>query len=154
MIAVTDLSACALFAGLPAEALTALNRLARLERLGPGTLVFAENDPAEDVYIVKRGRVALSFSFLHHGQRLRVEITQVEPPDVFGWSALTTARRLSAAAETVVDSEIWRLNGDQLRSLMDADPRLGYHIMSRLTDLISTRLRDSRERLRALLEWQ
>lgn len=150
--AVDGLSDCTLFEGLPEDKLAPVHELARVERHPAGTLLFPENAAAEDLFVLVEGRVNLAFSLPHHGEQLRIVVTGIKPGEVFGWSALSLAARYSAQAETLADSTLIRIHGRELQSVLEADLELGYHVMTRLCNLISGRLRDSRERLRVALQ--
>ena len=153
MVDVGMLNAGYLFAGAGDDLVKPVFDIAHVVRFAAGETIFREQEEASHLYILQAGLVTLSMSFLHEGKTLHVNLKKVQPGDLFGWSAVTTARRLSAQARAESDSEVIQLPGDRLRVLMDADPRLGYHVMSRLTDLASSRLRDTREQVRMLLGW-
>ncbi|MBI2299046.1 MAG: cyclic nucleotide-binding domain-containing protein [Armatimonadetes bacterium] len=152
MVTESELAGCHMFDGLPEDVVAPVSGIAKVRRYTAGEVIFAERARAEKIHILRHGRVALSFPFPYHGETLRVAITSIGPGEVFGWSALTRGRRFTAQAVAEEDSEVLNLPGDALRELMDRDPRLGYAIMSYLTDLASHRLRDSWERLRVMLQ--
>ncbi|MCC7493081.1 MAG: cyclic nucleotide-binding domain-containing protein [Fimbriimonadaceae bacterium] len=153
MLTATRLTDYALFRGLPDHLLPAVESLARVEQYQADQVIFRENEAATDIFLLHRGLVGLSFTFLHAGQELHVQIKQVQPGEVFGWSALTRQQRLSAQAVAVGPAEVLRIPAAPLRELMEATPQLGYRVMDHLTDLASQRLHSTRDHLRALLGW-
>lgn len=88
-VTAADLAACALFTGLPTEALEPLAATARRRRLEPGEVLFAHGEAAEACYIVERGRVVLRAS---GGGRTTI-VMSAGPGDVLGWSALRPGPR-------------------------------------------------------------
>lgn len=153
MVLVDGLADCYLFAGVPDDVVGPVHEIAQVDRFSAGEKIFQENAEATDIYLLKSGQVTLSFTFVNEGRTLHVDIKRVQPGELFGWSALTRARRLSAQAHADADCEVIRIPGIPLRERMERDPRLGYVVMDRLTDLASHRLRDTREQLRVLLAW-
>ncbi len=153
MVKTDILGGCFLFSDAPDEVIRPVHDIAELARVPAGALIFGEGENAQHLFILQDGQVTLSMTFIHEGRTLHVNIKKVRPGELFGWSALTTAHTLSAQAVADDDCEVIRIPAAKLRRLMDADPRLGYHVMSRLTDLASSRLRDTRDQLRVLLGW-
>ncbi len=151
MVCVEGLAATQLFAGVEPELIAMVEALAELGTAQAGDIIFEERDDATDIYLLCRGTVTLSFGFVHQGQNLAVNIKQVRPGELLGWSALTSRHKLSARATADTEVEYYVIPAAKLREVMDREPRLGYIVMDRLTDLASTRLLAHREQLRSLL---
>ena len=111
--------------------------------------VFKEGDTASSLYILKSGRVELTYT-LPTRPDANVRITHIHPGEVFAWSALTGGNELTATAVATEDSEVFVLPAEQLRSAMDEDPTFGYQIMDRLATLVASRLLDTRQQLQWL----
>lgn len=104
-VTAADLTACALFAGLPAEAVEPLLSVARRRQLEPGEVLFEAGQPAESCFIVEAGRVVLR---ARSGGRTTI-VMSAGPGDVLGWSALrpgaewmTTGRAVDAGSVIVL----------------------------------------------------
>ena len=79
-----------------------------------------------------------------------IRITQVAPGETFAWSALALGETLSARARAMVDSSAYIIPAAGLHSLFREQPRAGYLVMTRLSQQILTRLRETRKELRWL----
>jgi len=66
------------------------------------------------------------------------------PSTVFGWSSIVTPYRFTAFAQCDVDSKVLTIPGEKILDILQQDPPTAYTVMKRLTELISSRLRDSR----------
>ncbi len=136
-----------LFEGLQAGIVSRIAALATERRFPSGKTIFAEGDPANDLYILGEGEVELTY-VLHCRSPVTMRIARVAPGEVFGWSALARNEKLTADARTLAESAAYLIPARQLFDVMDSDPKVGYLIMTRLAQLIARRLRDTRTELR------
>jgi CRP/FNR family transcriptional regulator, cyclic AMP receptor protein len=142
---VADLvSAHPLLAGLPGDAVANVAGCARNVAFERGSLLLAENDPADTLYLLRRGSVSIE---IHAPGRGPIVIETVGPGAVVGWSWLVPpyrwrfdARAASAVGAVAVD-------GTCLRSKADADPALGYLLVQRVAAILVERLQMTRLRL-------
>lgn len=103
------LAGAPLLAAVPADTIRDLAAAATTEGYHTATVVFGENDPANDAFFIVDGRV----DFDRAGERIRA----LGPGRIFGEVAVlrpgtTRAATATAAAGTV----LWRLPGEQLRA--------------------------------------
>ncbi len=103
-----------------------------------------DGDEANTFYVLRHGTVALETFVPTRGP---VTIETLEAGEVVGWSWLFPpyrwhfdARALSLVRATVFD-------GACLREKCEADPRLGYDLMSRFAQVVIERLQSTRLRL-------
>ncbi|HTT86555.1 MAG TPA: cyclic nucleotide-binding domain-containing protein, partial [Acidimicrobiales bacterium] len=110
----------------------------------PGRLLLAENDPADTLYLLRRGSVAIE---IHAPGRGPITIETVGPGAVVGWSWLVPPYRwhFDARAATAVGAVA--LDGACLRSKSEEDPVLGYALMKRVAAVLVERLQMTRLRL-------
>ena len=151
MVCVEGLANMDLFEGVDSNMIAEVEEIAETGRAQAGEIIFEEQHDAKDIYLLRCGAVTLSFGFVYQGQSLAVNIKKLRPGELMGWSALTSAQRLSARAMADTDVEYLKIPADKLRQVMDREPRMGYLVMDRITDLASKRLLAHREQLRALL---
>ncbi len=153
MVASSDtrvtLESCSLFRGLPPEVVDRIQKLAFERRFAVDQTIFAEGQPAVELCILASGSVELDYT-LPNNPKVLVAITRVSPGDVFAWSALAGSVCLTARARTLEESCVYVIPADDLRSLLDAHVGAGYVVMTRLTELVASRLRDTRDQLRWL----
>ena len=94
-----------------------------------GTVVFREGDPADVMYVVTSGEVEVSL----RGEPLGAEL----PGGILGEMALINAKFRSATATAIRPSTLARINKDQFRGLIGANPDFALHLM----EVLANRLR-------------
>lgn len=143
------LDCCSLFRGLSTDIVDGIQELVREREFAAGQTIFEEGQPAIELCILAAGAVELDYTLPNHPEIL-VAITRVSPGDIFAWSALAGSGSLTARARTLDESWVYTIPADELRSLLDARVEAGYVVMTRLTELVASRLRDTRDQLRWL----
>jgi CRP/FNR family cyclic AMP-dependent transcriptional regulator len=142
----TDLAAIVasqpLFAGVP-DVAALVAGCAQNAAFAKGQQIFAEGAPANHLYLLRRGRVALELA----SPRGPLVIETLQPGEVLGWSWLfppyrwsTDARALEPAGAIVVDAEC-------LRNKAEVDPAFGYELMKRLSAPVAAQLHATQVRL-------
>jgi len=133
-----------LLAGLPGDAVARVAGCAQNVAFDPGALLLAEGDPADTLYLVRRGRVAIE---VHSPGRGAIVIETVGPGDVVGWSWLVPPYRWHFDARAVDSVGAIAVDGVCLRDKAEADPTLGYALMKRVAAVLLDRLQMTRVRL-------
>ena len=128
------------FDGLTTSELSQLSKIFMIVKLKKGDKIFSRGDSAEDFYIVRSGKVYLSFqiSILLADQEIVVDI--VSAGNVFGWSALVPPFKLTLSAYCDEDSELVQMRGKDLLALCAKKHRIGYIIMGNLARVIGSRM--------------
>lgn len=132
------------FADLDARLLDVLATCARIEAFPAGTTVFHEGGPADRLYAITEGRVALE---VVAPDRDPLIVDTVQAGQVLGVSWLVPPHRWSCDALAVVPVEAVVFDGPCLHERCDADPRLGYLLASRVAAVLHGRMRSARIRL-------
>jgi len=83
--------------------------------------IFAQGHPAEQVYVLEEGLVALQFQ-PEDGERLAVATLHGE--SVFGWSAILGRPYYTSSAISVAHSRMITIPGEKLRALIRSQPEL------------------------------
>jgi|RhiMethySRZTD1v2_1073278.scaffolds.fasta_scaffold167930_3 CRP-like cAMP-binding protein len=138
-----------LFTGLSADVLARIEELAHVETFAAGQTLFFEGDPAEELYILREGRIELTYT-LPQDSTTEIRITQVGPGENFAWSALALGGTLSSHARALSTSNAFVIPVQRLHSVFYEFPYAGYKVMTRLSQQILTRLRETRKELRWL----
>jgi CRP/FNR family transcriptional regulator, cyclic AMP receptor protein len=107
-------------------------------------LLFRQGDAADTFYVLRHGAVALETFVPGRGA---ITIETIEAGDVVGWSWLFAPYRWQFDARAVSRVRATAFDGVCLRGKCEADPRLGYHLMSRFAQVIIDRLQWTRLRL-------
>ena len=148
--AMVELENCSLFTGLPSDVLDRIRGLVCEREFNEDTTIFSEGDPAHELFILASGEVELDYT-LPNQPSTTLKITRIAPGEVFAWSALAGVSRLSAKGRTLQKSRVYVIPASELREILASRPEAGYLVMSRLTALVASRMRDTRLQLRWLL---
>jgi CRP/FNR family cyclic AMP-dependent transcriptional regulator len=146
MDALEALNSCELFTGLSGEELQEIAAIARETTYEEGDLILAEDELAEQLFILCEGRVQV-----HARLRSSVEpdgetiIEEVEPGRIFGWSSMVKQRRFTASVKALEPVRALAIDADELNALFDRNARIGFVLMKQLAEVIASRLRHTRE---------
>ena len=133
-----------LFVGLDPSYAELLAGCATNVALPAGKPIFREGEPADNFWLIRRGRVALELHSPGTGQLL---IETLDDNEVLGWSWLLPPYRWHFDAVALEDTGAVMFDGACVRAKFDADPRLGYQLLSRFMPLVVDRLQATRLRL-------
>jgi CRP-like cAMP-binding protein len=136
-----------LFQGLPRDVLAKIEDLARVDEFKPGERIFREGEPAMDLYILREGKVELTYT-LPNDPDTDIRINDVSPGQVFAWSALAKGDTLSAQARAILASSAYIIPAEPLHHVFAEHPYAGYEVMTRLAQQLLQRLRQTRRELR------
>ena len=138
----------ALFKKLSPEEINVLAPLSPKKTFAPGTIIFSQNAPAERVYLLDQGLVALKTS-LSNGLEITYEMI-TKRGDPFGWSALVEPFVHMTTAICLEKTGALVFNRKDLIQIFPQYPFLGFKVMQNLCILLVRRL----ERTRRLLVGQ
>ena len=131
------------FAGLDDEAIALVTGCAVNAHLRPDEYLFREGEPADTFYVIRSGRVAIQMRLPTEG----VVLDSARDGDVVGWSWLVPPYRWTFDAVATEDASVVAIDGACLRGKCEADPALGYALLQRVVQVMSTRLHSARVRL-------
>jgi CRP/FNR family cyclic AMP-dependent transcriptional regulator len=115
---------------------TALRRIAErvTERVfGKGQLIFVQNAPGDQMFVLAEGVVKLFVSF--HGRGI-VELVRHEPPAVFGELSLLDGEPRSASARAVERSVVLEVTRTDLLQLLRAEEQVGEALLRLLGRIV------------------
>ena len=152
------------FSEVQPDSLEAIARLGEIVEYNSGDAIFRFDEPAIYLYGLIEGEVDLSLVFRDKVLKTEIEyeeaiqasmvekeksivVDTVYPGQVFGWASLVGPARRTVTAHCAQASRIITLPAAELRTMFDANPALGYVIMSKLSDIISKRLKKRTEKL-------
>jgi signal transduction histidine kinase/CRP-like cAMP-binding protein len=146
MIPIQLLRKVSIFEGLTDGQLERIAETCTEETHPAGSLIMEEGEPAERLYVLREGRVALEMGVrLWPEQRvrqLRVEVLNAGQP--FGLSTLTNSDVWTMSARAVDRCRTIVLRTLDLRRLMDSDPVMGSEVNAGLSNVLAERLRYTR----------
>jgi CRP-like cAMP-binding protein len=126
--------------GIGAEEAERVLALASRVRLSAGQVLFSLGDAAESLFVVERGRIALTLPMKVRDREQDVLIEERSPGQGLGWSALVPPHRFTLKASAAVDSEVLGLPRAALFAHFDAHPEVGYAVTRNLSSVIGHRL--------------
>jgi CRP/FNR family transcriptional regulator, cyclic AMP receptor protein len=130
--------------GIPWRCLEAMAPLASWVTFPAEAVLFSEGAPAEAMFLVVRGRVALTA--LEDGINSEV-LDVVEAGEPVGWSWFMEPFVWRFTGRAIEPVEAWRLDGHRLRRLADGDAELAGALSTRLVHVLAGRLSAARMRL-------
>lgn len=133
-----------LFAGLDPSTLALLSRCASNVAFAAGERIFAEGEPAERFWVIRRGRVALEVVSPGAGE---LTIETLGPGSVLGWSWLAPPYRWRFDAVCREGTGAVVFDVACLRARMESNPLVGYQLMSRFLPIMVDRLQATRLRV-------
>jgi CRP-like cAMP-binding protein len=109
-------------------------------RLAAGETLFRLGDEADRVFLVERGRVALSLPMRVGGREEEVLIEERLPGQALGWSALVPPHRFTLTATAQLDTEVLALPRAALTAHFSAHPDVGYQVTRNVAAVTGQRL--------------
>lgn len=114
--------------------------LGRRQTLAPGEVLFNLGDAADHLFLVERGRVALSLPMQVRGQVEDVQIEERLPGQALGWSALIPPHRFTLKATAPLATEVLALSRADLLAHLEARPALGFVVALNVAAIVGQRL--------------
>jgi CRP/FNR family transcriptional regulator len=137
------LNSQALFEGLKPSTVLMLAKACRLKQVMKEGFLFFQADPADAVYLVWRGVIAIR---LENPEGRELVINEMGVGDCFGELAILTGGARSASAQALVDSEVLLIPSSAFKAALEVEPSLS----ARLLEITARRLQDSSRREEAL----
>ncbi len=140
---------CRLFDSLTDADLEKLVAISSPQEWGAGSTIFTEGNPAKDLYVIERGKVALQANLPSTLPQLakRVTVDVASSGDVFGWSAVVKPHVYTLTVVCLENTTGLAVDGFKLRNLLKAEQRIGYEVLSRLIGVVASRLDETRHLL-------
>ncbi|HVT05381.1 MAG TPA: cyclic nucleotide-binding domain-containing protein [Thermoanaerobaculia bacterium] len=126
------------FQGLSETELKALEQVGRTEHEERGSVIFAEGDTAESLYVILSGGVGIS----RDEDGRRVELSTLGAGDFFGELALFDGAPRSATATALEPSELFVLAREAFLDFLPQSPEMLTHVLS----AVSSRMRGVNEK--------
>jgi signal transduction histidine kinase len=136
-----------IFEGLGEQVLAKIAAISHEQIHQPGEIIFTEGDVAQNLYILKRGEVALDANLsARPGSVRRGTIEVIHPGEAFAWSAIHRSR-LTMGARAISRSETIAVPGEALHSLLAQDTATCSVVMERVVNIVYSRLTHTRTTL-------
>ena len=159
-----DLSSFKFFSNVTPENLEAIAQKGEIREFEPGDVIFNIEEPAEHLYGLYEGEVDLSLVFTDKVLKTDIEyeeaiqasfvdeeksivVDTVHEGQVFGWASLVGSGRRTVTARCTESSRVIAIPAADLKKMFDADHSLGFAIMEKLSNIISSRLKNRTDKL-------
>ncbi len=122
---------------------TERNRIARFSSgivFEAGDTLFGEGDPAENIYIVAQGTVAVEVGLLGRQRRRCATVATARRGESVGWSAGVGSQRYLSSAYAVEKTTALAIDRGAVRALFDENPSSGLLVMEKLAEVARSRL--------------
>jgi CRP-like cAMP-binding protein len=126
--------------GLAADEAVEVRALGTRLHLAAGDTLFRLGSGAERLFIVERGRVALTVPMRVGRQEEEILIEERLPGQVLGWSALVPPHRFTLSATAQLDSELLALPRAALLEHFSRRPAVGYVVARNVAAVTGQRL--------------
>jgi CRP/FNR family transcriptional regulator len=135
-----------LFKDVSNDTLKEIASISNTIKVDKGGYVFREGEKADKLHLLVRGSIALRVNLTSRPDSVTVSFINI-PHQTLGWSGVVAPNHYTASAFCEEDTELLVIPSDQFLQILDAHPEAGYKIMLRITQIISDRLRNSRQAL-------
>jgi CRP-like cAMP-binding protein len=110
----------------------------------PGEYIGKEGEPAEHFYIIRSGKVALE---LHQHAKGTIMLKTLGAGDIMGISWIVPPYRLNFDMRALEETSVIEFDGTCIRGKCDEDPKLGYTLLKKFTEILGERLKNTRLQL-------
>jgi len=131
-----------LFQGLGEAHLRAVAAVATERRAAAGETIFRRGDRAEALFVLRHGRVDLTFPLQVMGEAREIRFQSLDAGRTLGWSALVPPHLLTMSARATTEVELVVLAGDRLLAVLAAQPVIGQVVMSNLAGVVAARFHE------------
>jgi CRP/FNR family cyclic AMP-dependent transcriptional regulator len=142
----TVLRRCALFESLSAEQVEKVAEIATRRDVAEGQLIFREGSTGDEMYVVVAGTVRISKEIPGAGEEA---LTLLGPGSYFGEMAAIDDAPRSADAVAHTACGLLAIRREDLDRIMFLDKDLAYGVLWAFVRTLSSRLRETTEKLRS-----
>ena len=146
MITKETLADFELFKGVEAGTLGEIANLCEDVFVAKDGYVFHEGGKADKLHLLVKGSIALRVKLTSRPESVTVSIVS-RPHQTLGWSGVVAPHHYTASAYCEEDSHLIAIPADEFMRVLEEKPEAGFKIMLRITEIVSDRLRNSRQAL-------
>jgi len=146
MITKETLSSFDLFKGVPENVMEEVAKLCEEVFVQKDGYVFREGETADKLHLLVKGSIALRVNLTSRPESVTVSIVS-RPHQTLGWSGVVSPNHYTASAFCEEDSHLVAIPADKFMRVLEAHPEAGFKVMLKITEIISDRLRNSRQAL-------
>lgn len=144
MVTNASLAEFPLFRNLPKELLEKIGVMGEEQSFPQGETIFREGERADKLHFLLQGEVLLRVKLTSRPESITVSVVS-QKFESFGWSGIVPPYHYTASAVCETDCKILTIPGVKFMKLLEENPEAGFAVMQRLIELVSNRLRNSRQ---------
>ena len=129
-----------LFGGLSQDEAAALLALGTRVSLASGDVLSRMGGDASTLYVVERGRIALTLPMQVMGREEDVLVEERAPGETVGWSALIPPYRFTLKATAPLETEVLAFTRSSLLEHFGREPVVGYIVTRNVASVLGQRL--------------
>lgn len=129
-----------LVAGLATDEAQRVLDLGTPLRIPMGGSLFRLGDLADRVFVIERGRIALTMPMQVRQQEEALLVEERLPGETVGWSALIPPHRFTLNATAPLETDLLAIPRSALIEYLDAHPQIGYAVTRNLGEIMGQRL--------------
>ena len=126
--------------GLAVEDQAAVLGLGTPMSLAVGQVLFTLGDEADSLFVIRRGRIALTLPMQIAGREEDVVIEDYGTGETLGWSALVPPHRFTLTAAAPLTTDVLAIRRDDLLHYCAANPRVGQAVALNIAGIVARRL--------------
>ena len=127
---------------LSSEHLAIVMHNAKQADFAEGEVILKEGDPANRFFLIESGRVAIEA-----GAQEGKSIQTLGPGEVLGWSWLFPPFSWHFSARAMEPTQCVVLDGGHLLVTAEENPKFGYDLMRRISQILVSRLQATRKKM-------
>ena len=146
MINIDFLDTVQIFQGLNHEQLTKILEFCQEAEFEAGSELFKQGEDAVYLWIVVEGQVDLRHDAAGSSLSEASTISTIAEAGAFGWSSFTSPNRYRLSGVCAAKPcKLIKVDRKGLKQLFDADPDMGYAVMTNVATVVGTRFHEFQE---------
>jgi CRP/FNR family cyclic AMP-dependent transcriptional regulator len=129
-----------LLGGVTPAHIQAISALGQTTRLATGDRLFRLGQAADSLFVIVRGRVALTLPMQVREHDEDILIEERGPGQTVGWSALIPPHRFTLTASALIETDVLALPREALLDYFAANPDAGYAVTRNIASVVGQRL--------------
>ena len=141
-----------IFDGMEQKDLEQIAEFCKTREIAKGSTLFAIGDPAEFLFLLKKGSVELCCQVTFQNAVTDVCIEQITKGQAFGLSALTHPFKYHLTAHVVEDAGLIEIKPKEIRRICAENSAVGYKLMDNVARIIGRRVSAMERTVRHLIQ--
>ncbi len=141
------LKACEVFSALNHDELGKVASLVLEKQYDAGTVLFREGDSADELLVLKEGKVAVQITLPEALEQMgrKITVDVVNRNEIVGWSALVEPYIYTLTGVCLQAVEVLSISGNEFRRLIRDDRSIDYKVLKQLIKVVASRLDNARQ---------